>query len=447
MIEGKIDTSTSEILRLSWPVFISVIAQNLIGVVDTAFVARVGEVELGGVAMASLVYFAIFTIGWGLAAGSQIMISHRYGARAYGSIGNVLGQSVRLLLFTALIVLVLGLSLGPLLFSSLLSSPSVAGFAIEYWAFRVFGLPFAFLSSTFRSFFVGISRTKVLTLNSIVMSVVNITLDYGLIFGNFGLPMMGVRGAAIASVLAEISSVAFFILYIWLKIDKPLFGITKENIFARDRSLALDLFKLSKYLMLQAFVSQSAWALFFFMIESLGEMELAVASITRQLYVLFFIPLNSYSTAVRATVGHLVGAGIIEEIWAYLLRAVKLSFGTMLAIFLFVQIVPELSLRIFTDNELLIQASIPTLRILAIAALIASAGNMFFCAVSSSGNTRRVFQIELLNALFYLIFGGVVVYWLEGTVAMCFTVEVIYFASIAFMSIRSVRRFIQSHQV
>lgn len=120
MIEGKIDTSTSEILRLSWPVFISVIAQNLIGVVDTAFVSRVGEVELGGVAMASLVYFAIFTIGWGLAAGSQIMISHRYGARAYVSIGNVLGQSVRLLLFTALIVLVLGLSLGPRLFSSLL---------------------------------------------------------------------------------------------------------------------------------------------------------------------------------------------------------------------------------------------------------------------------------------------------------------------------------------
>lgn len=447
MIEGKINTSTSEILRLSWPVFISLIAQNLIGVVDTAFVARVGEVELGGVAMASLVYFAIFTIGWGLAAGSQIMISHRYGAKDFGSIGNVLGQSIRLLLFTALIALVLGIALGPLLLSSLLSSSNVAGFATEYWSYRVFGLPFAFLSSTFRSFFVGISRTKVLTHNSIVMSVVNITLDYGLIFGNLGLPEMGVRGAALASVLAEISSIVFFLLYIWIKIDKKLFGLTQTNIFARDRSLALGLFKLSKYLMLQAFVSQSAWALFFFMIESLGEMELAVASITRQLYVLFFIPLNSYSTVVRSTVGHLVGAGMIKEIWVYLIRAVKLSFGTILVVFLFVQLLPELPLRFFTSNEELIQASIPSLRILVLASLIASVGNMFFCAMSSTGNTRRVFQIELLNALLYLIFGAVVVYWLEGTVALCFTIEVIYFTSIALMSIRSVHRFIQSQKV
>lgn len=88
MIEGKIDLSTKEILRLSWPVFISLIAQNLIGVIDTAFVSRVGEVELGGTAMGSLVYFSIYTVGWGLASGTQIMISHRYGAKKFNQIGT-----------------------------------------------------------------------------------------------------------------------------------------------------------------------------------------------------------------------------------------------------------------------------------------------------------------------------------------------------------------------
>lgn len=445
MIEGKIDVSTNEILRLSWPVFISLIAQNLIGVVDTAFVARVGEVELGGTSMGSLVYFAIYTVGWGLASGTQIMISHRYGAKNYDSIGSVLGQSIRLLLFTALIVMILGFSVGPLLFSSLLSSPNVAASAIEYWTFRSFGFPFAFLSSTFRSFFVGVSRTKVLTLNSIVMSVVNITLDYGLIFGNFGLPEMGVKGAALASVLAEVSSVIFYMLYIWFRIDRSFFGITKANILGWDKALSIQLFKLSYYLMLQAFVSQSTWAIFFFMIEKLGEMELATASVTRQLYVLFFIPLNSYGTAVRTTVGHLVGAGMMQELWEYLKRAIKLSFGTMLVVFIFVQIFPEVPLRVFTNNSVLIDASIPTLRVLSFAALIASAGNIFFSAVSSSGNTRRVFQIELINSAFYLIYGAVMVFWLHGTVAQCFYVEVVYFSSIAIMSIRSVRRMIQNY--
>lgn len=443
MKEGKIDLSTKEILRLSWPVFISLIAQNLIGVIDTAFISRVGEVELGGTAMGSLVYFSIYTVGWGLASGTQIMISHRYGAKKFNQIGRVLGQSIRLLLLAALLVVALGFLLGPKLFNSLLSSENVANSAVEYWNYRSFGFPFAFLASTFRSFFVGISRTKVLTLNSVVMSIVNITLDYGLIFGNFGLPEMGVKGAALASVIAEFSSLVFYILYTLWRLDGDFFGLNKANLIAWDKGLSKQLFGLSYYLMLQAFVSQAAWAIFFFMIESLGERQLAVASITRQLYVLFFIPLNSYGTAVRTTVGHIVGAGMIDELWSYLLRAIKLSFSTMLIFFIFVQLFPEIPLRIFTDNADLIQSSVPTLRVLATAALIASAGNMFFNAVSSSGNTRRVFQIEMLNASFYLIYGATVVYLLNGTVAMCFTVEIIYFLSIALMSYKSMKRLIE----
>lgn len=275
------------------------------------------------------------------------------------------------------------------------------------------------------------------------MSIVNITLDYGLIFGNFGLPEMGVKGAALASVIAEFSSLVFYFLYTLWRLDGNFFGLNKANLMVWDKGLSKQLFGLSYYLMLQAFVSQAAWAIFFFMIESLGERQLAVASITRQLYVLFFIPLNSYGTAVRTTVGHIVGAGMIDELWSYLLRAIKLSFGTMLIFFTFVQLFPEIPLRIFTDNTDLIQSSVPTLRVLATAALIASAGYIFFNAVSSSGNTRRVFQIEMLNASFYLIYGATVVYLLNGTVAMCFTVEIIYFLSIALMSYKSMKRLIE----
>ncbi|WP_298630272.1 MATE family efflux transporter [uncultured Porphyromonas sp.] len=444
MVEGKINLSSQEILRLSWPVFISLIAQNLIGVIDTAFVSRVGEIELGGTAMGSLVYFSIYTVGWGLASGTQIMISHRYGAKKFSQIGRVLGQSIRLLLFAALLVMALGFTLGPKLFNSLLSSENVAKSAVDYWTYRSFGFPFAFLAATFRSFFVGISRTKVLTLNSVVMSIVNITLDYGLIFGNLGLPEMGVKGAALASVVAEISSLVFYILYTLWRLDGKFFGLNRANLMVWDKGLSKKLFGLSYYLMLQAFVSQAAWAIFFFMIESLGERQLAIASITRQLYVLFFIPLNSYGTAVRTTVGHIVGAGMIDQLLDYLFRAIKISFGTMLVFFVFVQIFPEIPLRIFTDNMDLIRSSVPTLRILATAALIASAGNMFFNAVSSSGNTQRVFQIEMLNASCYLIYGGIVVYLLGGTVAMCFTVEIIYFLSIAVMSYKSMKRLIDS---
>lgn len=74
---------------------------------------------------------------------------------------------------------------------------------------RIFGFFFAFVNVMFRALYIGITRTKVLTLNAIVMAMVNVVLDYALIFGHFGLPALGLKGAAIASVIAEASSLVF----------------------------------------------------------------------------------------------------------------------------------------------------------------------------------------------------------------------------------------------
>ena len=55
----------------------------------------------------------------------------------------------------------------------------------------------------FRALYIGITRTKVLTMNAVVMALVNVLLDYILIFGKFGMPEMGIKGAAVASVMAD----------------------------------------------------------------------------------------------------------------------------------------------------------------------------------------------------------------------------------------------------
>ncbi|MDN4753753.1 MATE family efflux transporter [Porphyromonadaceae bacterium W3.11] len=433
-IEGELDLSLSHIFQLSWPVMVSLLAQNLIGVIDTAFIARLGEVQLGGVALAGLVYFSIYTIGFGLASGTQIMFSHRYGAKQYSEIGHVIGQSLRILSIAALLVVILAFSTGRLLFGNLISSPDVAQSAIDYWNYRSIGYLFAFIGSAFRSFFISISKTKVLTLNAIVMSIVNIFLDYVLIFGELGFPEMGIKGAAIASVSAEIASLVFYLLYIWKKVDRKKFGISWSIILENDRVLVRALLKLSYYLMMQALLSQSVWTIFFFMIESLGERELAIASIIRSLYILLFLPVNSYGTAVRSTVGHIVGNGQPDKVIPYIWKSVLLSFGTMLLVTTLVQIFPEVPLSIFTDNPELIHDSIGALRVVCIAVLICSIGNMFFTSVGSTGDTKRVFIIELLNIAFYLGYAAIMVYLIEGSVALCFTVEILYYVSIGLMS-------------
>src|SRR3712207_9077719 len=85
------------------------------------------------------------------------------------------------------------------------SEPIYEG-TMEFLEWRIYGFFFAAVNVMFRALYIGITRTKVLTINAAVMALINVILDYALIFGNFGLPEMGIKGAAIASVLAEAGS-------------------------------------------------------------------------------------------------------------------------------------------------------------------------------------------------------------------------------------------------
>lgn len=92
----------------------------------------------------------------------------------------------------------------------LITSDSIYGATYEFFTWRIWGFLFAFVNVMFRGLYIGITRTKVLTMNAVVMALVNVVLDYALVFGELGLPEMGVRGAALASVIAEASSLLFF---------------------------------------------------------------------------------------------------------------------------------------------------------------------------------------------------------------------------------------------
>jgi len=74
-------TSNKNIIKITYPIFLTLISQNVINVVNTAFLGRVGEVELGASAIGGVFYFAIFMIGFGFSQGAQILIGRRNGEK------------------------------------------------------------------------------------------------------------------------------------------------------------------------------------------------------------------------------------------------------------------------------------------------------------------------------------------------------------------------------
>ena len=95
-----------QIWDISLPIFLSLLAQNVINITDTAFLGRVGEVALGASAMGGLYYICIFTVAFGFSAGSQIIIGRRNGERRYEAVGPVVLQGTLFLLVLAAVCFV-----------------------------------------------------------------------------------------------------------------------------------------------------------------------------------------------------------------------------------------------------------------------------------------------------------------------------------------------------
>lgn len=172
-----------QIWTIAYPILISLLMENMIGLTDTAFLGRVGEVELGASALGSVYYLVIFMLGFGFGIGAQILIARRNGEKAYALIGPLFQQGLLFLLSLAAVMFVISHTFTPMVLRSLISSDEVYEAAVSYTNWRVFGFFFAFVAIMFRAFFVGITNTKTLTLNSIVMVLSNVVLNYVLVFG------------------------------------------------------------------------------------------------------------------------------------------------------------------------------------------------------------------------------------------------------------------------
>lgn len=416
--------SNKHITKISAPILLSLLAQNLIQVVDTAFLGRVGEVELGASALAGIIYIAIYTLGFGFSMGSQILIGRRNGEKNYNQIGDIVIQGALFLFLPALILIPL-LRYGSVHWLPAIFESAEVGRAVtEYLEWRVFGLVFAFTNLMFRAFFIGIARTKILTLNAVVMGVVNVIFDYGLIFGNLGMPELGIGGAAIASVIAEFASTLFFLFYLKKNIDLNKYGFTKIRF---QFSVIKKTLSISIFMMIQYLFSVSTWMLFFLFIENyMGERSLAVTNVVRSLYTVVTLPSHAIGSATSTLVSNTIGGGKQNEVLNLVKRLSFMSLGVMVVMIALIATLPRLVVHIYTDDPLLINEIIAPLYVMLSSLPLYSIGTVLFSSISGTGNTRSALKIEIISLLFYVTYMWFIIVYLRSSVALAWTTEHVY---------------------
>ena len=402
--------------------------EQLLGMTDTAFLGRVGEIELGASAIAGVYYTVLFMLGYGFSIGAQIVIGRRNGeanesGSGHESIGRIFWQGIWFLL--ALSVLTIGWSylVSPPLLRGVVHSDNIYQAARTYVDWRVPGLLFANLAAMFRAFYVGTRNTASLTVNSVVMVGSNILLDWLLIFGHWGLPALGIQGAAMASSISEGISLLFFIVWASItanrkyglqKLIKPLWKELKQ------------LFSIASWVMLEYVLNVASWLLFFLFIEHLGEEPLAISNIVRSISGLPFDVVAAFAATAATLVSNIIGEGKPDGVVPVIRRVLLLTTLSILPLLLFFCLCPRLIISIFTDIPSLVEHSVPTFWVMCAGTLLTLPWLIYLQSVAGTGNTRICLRFDIVALTIYTVYCIVIIGILKADVAVCWTADAVY---------------------
>ncbi len=419
----KAQISDREIWSIALPIMLGNIAQTIITFTDTAFLGHLGVVALGASMLAGLFYLLFTTVALGFAIGIQIIVARRFGERNYGRIGVIFQHgSLFVLLLGMILFSVLYFFSDPLLLR-IIDSPNIYAASMEYIEYRQFGILFVCFNFLYRALYVGISNTKVITYSTIIMAVVNIVLDYCLIFGNLGFPQMGIGGAALASLCAEISAFVFFSVYSFSSLRKREYGMFKVH--RLESELMCRILRISTPTMVQKLFSFSVWFIFFILIEKMGETATGISSITRSVYLILIIPCFAFSTTTNTLVSRIIGEGKREQVFPTINKVLKNCLFCTIPVIILAALFPVQIAGIYTNDLNLAHLVVPSILVVCSGTIFQGIGNAYFEAVSGTGNTTAALYLETTVLVFYVLFIMAMTY-LTTRVELVWTAEILY---------------------
>lgn len=428
----KSQITNKEIWSIAIPIMLGNLAQTIINFTDTAFLGHLGVIELGASMLAGLFYFVFTTIAAGFAIGIQIIIARRFGEGNNGRVGVIFEHGSLFVLILGTILFSIIYFFSDVLLAWIIDSPNIYASSLDYIKYRQFGIIFVCFNFLYRGLYVGISNTKAITYSTMIMAIVNILLDYCLIFGKLGFPEMGIGGAALASLCAEIAAFLFFGIYSYITLKDKDFGMFK--IHKLETELMRRILKVATPTMVQKLFSFGVWFVFFIMIEKMGETATGISSIVRSIYMILITPAFAFATTTNTLVSRTIGAGHPEQVFSTITKIMKNCLLCTLPVIIILAIIPIQVVSIYTDDLNLAQMVVPSIYAICIGAIFQAIGNGYFEAVSGTGNTSAALYLETSVLIIYLIFVAIMTK-ITTEVQWVWTAEILYGSILAFICI------------
>lgn len=409
--------------------------QNVIALSDSVFLYHLSEVDFAAIGFVGVFYLIVAAIGFGFSKGGQIMIARRMGEGSYQEVGRTFYAMLYFELGLA-VVMFLFMQYGCYYFFSLfVDSQHIFDKSLEYLEYRSWGVFFSYIGVVFVALYSGVARTTFIVIDTIVLAVVNIILNYALIFGHWGFPAMGIAGAGLASTIAEVVAFIIFVIYIFNDNHSKKYDLFKLPKI--DLKLIRMQNKIASPIVAQVVVGLGSWFVFFGIVENLGERELAITNLVRMVYLVLSIPCWGFSSGINTIVSNFIGANRRDAVMPIIWRTAKLCWFTTMVISLPVVVFPEFILYPLLGSEdmSLITDARPIFYVLLGILCMFSIGGVYFNGLAGTGATLYGLKIQAFCAVLYLIYIYVEVEYTSGGLVWAWASEIFYWIIMLFLII------------
>ncbi|SDU07071.1 MATE family efflux transporter [Halopseudomonas salegens] len=402
---------------LGLPIMGGMLSQSLLNLVDAAMVGSLGKEALAGVGLGSYVNFMAIALIMGLGAGVQAMVARRRGEGAEQQIAAPLNEGLLIALIAAIPLTLIGWFNADHIIGFLSDDPAVVALGSDYFQWRSLAIVAVGFNFAFRGYWNGTRQSGLYLQILILMHLANVAISYGLIFGHFGLPEMGAEGSGLGTCIAMFIGCG---LYFVMTLKR---GRQHGFLQARPRSRELkSMLRLSVPNSLQQFFFATGITTLFWIIAQVGTAELAIAHILINLALLLILPGVGLGMAATTLVSQSLGADKAEEAYRWGWDVVRVAVLALFVMGLPFWLMPELVLRLFTqDPDLLVLGQWP-LRITGIGMTLDATALVLTQALLGAGASRTVMLVNLGSQwllflpLAYLagpvLGGGLLVIWL-----------------------------------
>lgn len=398
--EPRLDESpwegTREVVTMAGPIVMGSMSYVAMDFADKYMVAQLGTEPLAAIGSASIWSYILATVILGIVGCISTFVSQCIGKGEASKAGSYTWQGFYISLLAGVLALLLW-PLTPYLFGLMGHAESTTRMEIAYFEIRLLGyLPFAW-ATALSTFFQAINRPAVPMYVMLVANVVNIGLNYVLIYGHFGMPALGIAGAAWGTVASQFAQA--IVLHVWYLMPKYDRLYETRGSWRHHPHRFGELIRIGLPAGACHLLDVATWGIFIsFIVGRFGDAALAANNAALSVMHISFVPAIALNQAIAPIVGQWIGRGDIRRAKARTYTAIKLGGIYMTVTGITFAIFGEPVIQIFTKDPEIVRLGWSLLIMAAIFQFSDSTNIVLMGALRGAGDTRWVMWATLIGA-------------------------------------------------